>query len=303
VRRTLADCGLVEVVTFSFLGEADFDRLRLPQGDALRRAVVLQNPLRADQGLLRTTLLPGLLQVLGHNYHRRVVDLAVFEVGRVFWPREGDALPYERLTLGLAATGVMRGSWNQAPLAMDFYFLKGALEALLEVLGISGVRFVPEAEHPAFHPGRTARLLREGEVLGLVGELHPAVLENFELPARVVAAEVNLELLLDLASPQRAYRELPRYPAVERDLAVLVPEDVPAAAIEEAIREVGGDLLRGVRLFDVYRGSPVPQGQRSLAFHLVFQASDRTLQDEEVTALVEKTTAALGERFGAVLRR
>lgn len=161
---------------------------------------------------------------------------------------------------------------------------------------------MPEAEHPTFHPGRTARMLREGQELGLVGELHPAVLENFNVPARVVAAEVDLELLLDLASPQRTYRELPRYPAVERDLAVLVPEDVPAAAIEEAIRETGGDLLRGVRLFDVYRGSPVPQGQRSLAFHLVFQASDRTLQDEEVTALVEKTTAALGERFGAVLR-
>lgn len=302
VRRTLVDCGLMEIVTFSFQGEADFDRLRLPPGDGLRRAVVLKNPLRADQGLLRTTLLPGLLQVLAHNHHRRVVDVAVFEVGRVFRPSEGEDLPHERLTLGMAATGVLRGSWNQAPLAMDFYFLKGALEALLEVLGISGVYFVPEAGHPTFHPGRTARMLREGRELGLVGELHPAVREEFALPARVVAAEVDLELLLDLASPQRTYRELPRYPAVERDLAVLVPEDVPAAEIEEAIRETGGDLLRGVRLFDVYRGSPVPEGQRSLAFHLVFQAPDRTLQDEEVARLVAGITAGLRDRFGAALR-
>ncbi|MBC7105821.1 MAG: phenylalanine--tRNA ligase subunit beta, partial [Firmicutes bacterium] len=198
--------------------------------------------------------------------------------------------------------GTRRGSWNQAPLPMDFYFLKGALEAVLQVLGIPGVLFLPESGHPAFHPGRTARLVHEGLELGIVGELHPAVCEGFSLPVRVVGAEVNLELLLDRASLRRTYRELPRHPAVERDLAVVVPEDAPAAEIVAAIREVGGDLLEDVRLFDVYRGRPVPEGRRSLAFHLVFRAPDRTLQEEEVGPLVAEITARLGERFGAVLR-
>jgi phenylalanyl-tRNA synthetase beta chain len=300
VKDILTACGLTEVVTFSFTSPAVFDLFQLPAGSPLRKAVLLRNPLSEEHSILRTWLLPGLVDVLRRNYNRRVASGAVFELGRVFHPRP-EGLPEERLVLAAAGMGELGGSWNLAGLPVDFYFLKGAWEVLFTRLGIK-YTIEPEEGHPAFHPGRTARILSGAEELGVIGELHPAVLEKLELPVRVVAAELDFVKMAAAASTEKKYVPLPRFPAVQRDLAVVAAKEVPVQEIVRIIRAAGTELLQSLSLFDVYEGVQVKKGFRSLAFSLKFQAADRTLTVEEVSALIEKITGALSREAGAEIR-
>jgi len=300
VKEILVGCGLTEVVTFSFINPAVFDRFNLPAQSSLREAVKLQNPLSEEHSVLRTWLLPGLVEVLRRNFHRRVTNGAVFELGRVFFPRSR-ALPEERLMLAAAGTGKIAGGWNARGLTVDYYFLKGVFETLAARIGLH-FSFAPVNNHPSFHPGRTARIFSGEEELGILGELHPDVLENLELTGRVVACEMDFTKITALAQERRQHTPLPRFPAVERDLAVVVPRDVPAQAVEEIIKRAGGPLLHSVSLFDVYEGEQVKKGFRSLAFALKFLAGDRTLTVEEVASRIENITAELAQKAGAEIR-
>lgn len=302
VRDFLSRTGFYEVISYSFTSTRVFDRLGVPEGHHLRDTVALQNPLSEEQSVMRTLLFPGLLEVLQRNINRRNRDVAVFEMGRLFFPAGENPLPREVPVLAAAVTGKTPGGWNCRPMEMDFYFLKGALEALLRDTGVRDLTFQAVSGEPGFHPGRTAEVFSGGQKLGVIGELHPDVLEAYDLNQRVTVFEIDFERLAELSGSPVVYRPLPRFPGVERDLAVLVRLDVPAAELVDVIRREGGGILRDVRVFDVYQGEQVAEGYRSIAFSLYFQAGDRTLTDDEVNEKVAAITRALEQEQGATLR-
>ena len=316
VREAMLACGADEVSTYSMIDPEAFDRLRLPASSDLRLAAPLARPLVEEQSIMRTTLIPGLLDALKTNASHRVVDARLFEIGRVFHPKSlpMQDLPEEEEHLGVAAMGhASPPHWGERPSEAGFFFLKGLIEAVLDRIGVEA-RFEPvderrtagrvtrleQAAH-AMHPYRRAVILVDDRVAGVVGEAHPLVARDYDLPGRVALAEINLSHLLPLSLRERAFSPLPRFPAVERDVAVLAPVDVPAAEILATIRDAGGDLLKDVSLFDLYAGGQVPEGKRSLAFSLVYRAEDRTLTDEEVDRRHSEVRRAL-ESKGLALR-
>lgn len=303
VRSLLSSLGLFEAISYSFISPKAFDRLRIPADHPMRRAIELANPLTEEHSVMRTSLLPGLVDAIALNVRRQVPDIRLFEVGKVYIP---DALPLESLpsekwTLGIAVTGeATTNVWGAPIRPVDFYDLKGIVEALLEELGLAG-EFLP-GEHPALHPGRTARLTVSGQEVGWLGELHPKVAAEIDLRGRAYLAEIDLESLFALEPRAVAYTPLPRYPTVERDLALLVPRSVAAASVAEVIRREGGPYLRDVALFDVYEGKQVPEGYRSLAYTMTYRADDRTLTDEEIAEAQARIEAALGRELGVSVR-
>jgi len=299
VRETLARSGLTEVSTLTLL-----HRETGTWGGIA--PVVLQNPLTADQAVLRTSLLPGLLAVLATNAARGVENVQAFELGRVFRAASGDDRPEERRAVGIAVMGRWRRGWNiPADQAVaDFFHLKGIIEGLLDALGVPGgaVEPSPDAASGLWHPERTAALALRGAVIGRLGELHPGLAAAHRLPYRAYLAEVDLEALLPEVALERTSPELPRHPPVERDVAAVVPDDLPAAQVEAAIRAAAGSLLEAVELFDVYTGPPVPARHRNLAYRLRLRAADRTLTAEEAEEIVQQVRIALGELGGVRLR-
>lgn len=298
----MVNCGLYEIVTLSFMNPRVFDLLGLPADHRLRNAVTVKNPLSEEQRVLRTTLLPGLLDIMARNTSRKNKDLAFFEVGRSFKPVVGEKLPRETLTLAVGVMGKTTGGWATKPQDMDFYYLKGIVETLFNSLNIEDYSLVPEKDFSSFHPGRTARIELAGRNVGVIGEMHPTVIENYRLPERVYMLQLNLEEIIQASAGFKTCSPLPKYPAMERDLAVVVGREVLAADINRVIKNQGGSLLEKVSLFDVYQGQQIKEGYKSLAFSLRFQAIDRTLTDEEVNGLFEKIQQALRENFQAELR-
>jgi len=263
----------------------------------------LANPLTSDREYMRRTLMNSLLETVRDNL--RFVDrVTLFEVARVYLPQPGQELPEEPRRLGIAMTGRRRGGSGSGgvPEKLDFYDLKGVIETLLSRLRLTDCVYAP-AEHPTFQSGRVARLLVQGRDVGVLGEVHPAVRESFDLPAqRVCLAELNLEELLAAVPSAYYYQPVSRFPAVTRDLALVVDETLPAAQLREAIARAGGKLLQGIQLFDVYRGEPIPAGKKSLAYTLTYQAMDRTLTDEDVNRQQTRIQKSLEKELGAQLR-
>jgi len=302
LKQLLVACGLTEVVTYTFTNRKVFDRLRLPGDSKYRRTVRLRNPLNEEQTEMRTLLYPSLLDVLARNYQRRNTDAALFETGRVYRPRDSALLPEERLRLAAALMGRTPAGWRKRPEPLDFFFLKGVMENLAREIGLGPLVFTAEQNEPSFHPGRTARL-RAGETdLGIIGELHPEVLEAYDLPPGVVAAEIDLNLVLAMDKKTPAFVPLPRFPGVERDLALVIGKDIPALEVTALIRRAGGELLRELHLFDVYEGRQIREGFRNLGFSLLFRADDRTLTDEEVGPHLNEIVRVLEDAYGAQLR-
>ncbi|HEX4107453.1 MAG TPA: phenylalanine--tRNA ligase subunit beta, partial [Solirubrobacteraceae bacterium] len=301
LRRRAADAlvgrGLYEVVGWSFTDPGLADRLRLPAEDPRREAVVIENPLSEDQSRLRTTVLGSLLDQVQHNAARGNVDVALFEIGGVY--RAGEPLPHEHRALGVALCGrVQPPTWGVPdPPPADLFALKAVLEALLDALGAGAAELAPSPE-PFLHPGRSAVI---GQDLGWIGELHPLVAAQWDLD-RVVALELDLDRLLAGVPAERTFEDLISFPALRQDLAVVVEEAVPAARVLEVVRRAGGALLREARVFDVYRGTQVGEGRRSLALALAFRAADRTLRDEDVAPVRRKIVAALQSELGGELR-
>jgi len=302
VTDTVCGFGLDEVVTYSFIGENVYDKLRIPQDSPLRNVLRIKNPLGEEQGVMRTMLLPGLMDILTYNYHRKLTDLGLFEVGNVFIPSGEGKTPDERLHLGMIACGKVDTGWQAKDMERDFYYLKGIVEGILEILRVEGVQFQSYAGSPALHPGRSAQIFYEKELLGYLGELHPDLLANYEIKTRVVYCELDLDKVIQFSSRDFIAQPIPRYPGVSRDLAVLVPFSVPAARVQELICRGGGNLLKEARLFDVYYGDQVPEGYRSLAYSLLYQSPERTLTDEEVAEIHSGILQLLEREAGARLR-
>jgi len=298
--------GFLEIITYSFINPRHLDWLGVPGEHPLREAVAIKNPLSEEQGIMRTTLLPGLLDIAVKNVNKRNKNLKLFELGNIYvkgsFPHEA-VLPEEKLTLGVVVTGRKEKTWASGEEEYDFFYLKGALENIFANLGITQFSFKPEGNLPWFHPGRTAVVTVGQREVGVLGEVHPLVLENYGLGQRAVVMQLELETIMEAARIVPSYQAIARYPAVSRDLAVVVPEGVAAAEIAAVITRVGQDLLRQIRLFDLYRGQQVQEGYKSLAYSLTWQAEDRTLTDDEVNALHLEIEKALNTELGAVLRR
>ena len=310
IRAALEAGGFSEAVNFSFVAARELEPFepRTVTGGGSGRApgIALKNPISADLALMRTTLVPSLLRNAAHNRRQRVEDLRLYEIARAYWPnpRPGDDPSSESIQVA----GVLLGrrhpvGWAASPDAVDFHDAKAAVAGVLEELGIPDVEWVARGGN-WLHPRTSARLVVRNEPgresLGEVGELHPRVAEAFELPRGVFAFELHLDALLRAARLVPQHRAVPRFPAVLRDLAVVVDEEVTAASAEAVVREE--PLVEAVTLFDVYRGAPLPAGKKNLALAIRYRAQDRTLTDAEADAAHGRIVKRLGERVGAELR-
>ena len=294
--------GLMEVVTYSFMRLSDISLLGVASDDPMRRPVRLVNPLAETGEVMRTTLLPGLVRAASGNINRGNRDLAIFELGRVFHARGPAELPEEIECIGLLLCGFNRDeTWAESPRRFDFFDLKGLVENLCEALGIPGTRFTPFG-CPYLAPGQAARLFAGDVDAGVLGELHPDVVEGFGLEGEFFVAELPVDSLFGEAQEAPVYRPAGRFPNVKVDIALVVDESLEAWLVAEEIRRSGGEHLRSVRLFDVYRGRQVPHGRKSLAFALEFESEDRTLTDDETHRDVGAIVDAAERSFGASLR-
>ena len=297
IGATLRASGLNETMTYSFADPGDTARLRdeLPEGEVLCE---LMNPMSAEHSVLRRTLLPGLLRAVSYNQNRGTSDVHLYEIGTTFRTSVGRKQPKERaLVAGVLAGAWHRPAWNEPAEPLGFFDGKGILEVLSRELGLERFK-VRAAELPFLQPGRAAEVLIGGEVAGWVGEVHPLVLDTFEAEGPVTAFEIALAPLVRGAKDAKPFSDVPRFPAVELDLAIVVAEDVAAERVEHAIGSAGGKLLDSVRLFDVYRGAGIAEGKKSMAFELTYRAADRTLTADEVESaharLVRKVCGAVG---------
>ena len=305
VKESLSAQGLCETISFALTNEVTFDKLNVPQDSNLRQAVPIMNPLSDEYPLVRTTLLSSVFDNLTRNLARQNDDVALFEVGAVFFPKALPVteLPEEVVKVAGAITArrFVQG-WNQTNDMVDFYDAKGIVEELLNTLRVS--RYTVEAgEHYAMHPGKTALFKKGRDVIATVGEVHPAVLAAYGINKPVYIFELDATTVMKYMAKELKYKALPKYPATSRDLAMLVDINVNASDIEKAMTKAAGQNLTQITLFDVYTGKQVEQGKKSLAFSLTFQSNDKTLTDAEIDPAIEKIIDKLQKDFNANLRK
>jgi phenylalanyl-tRNA synthetase beta chain len=302
VRDRLAALGLQEVITYSLTTPEREAPLGLPAQEYVK----ILNPISAERTAMRHSLLAGMLEVAERNL-KHTDDVRLFEAGSVYLPRAGQKLPDEPRRLGLVLCGKRyHDFWEDAGRTpagnLDFYDLKGVVESLLADLHLPGVSYRP-ASPPMLHPGKAAEVVAGDRVLGVLGELHPKAAEAFRLAGKaVLVAEIDLAALRAALPPRFAYTPVSTFPAALRDIAVIVEESTPAERVEAEIRAAGGALLRGVRLFDLYRGESIPAGTKSLAYALSYQAGDRTLADKEIDKAHKGIESRLRHVLGAQIR-
>jgi len=284
--------GYSEIITYSFVSPAIFDQIRIPADSPLRNALKIQNPLGEDTSIMRTIALPSMMDILSRNnaYHNKSVKL--YEIAKIYLPVEGQVLPEEPKMLLLGTYGA-----NE-----NFFTLKGELEAIFAGLRLKKASYMALKNNPSYHPGRCTAVSIDGVEVGVMGQVHPLVAKNYGIDVDVYCAEINFTKLLSCQLPDATYTPLPKYPSVTRDLSLICDETVTVADAEAVITAAAGKLLRGVKLFDIYRGVGVPEGKKSMAFSLELRADDRTLTDTDSEAVVTKVLDALKEKLDAILR-
>jgi phenylalanyl-tRNA synthetase beta chain len=299
LREVMAGAGYHEAFLFSFIGADDLDQLDLPEGDPARDGIQVVNPLRDEEGVMRTTLLPGLLGAAALNRSRRVDDVQLFEIGKVFLPGP-DKLPDQPDRLGFVAAGTRAGGWGHRGSGYDVYDATGLWETIAESMGLPEPGVHP-VQRPPFHPGRAAAVTIGGEMIGIVGEIDPAVARRSGLEGRVIAGEIDIApLVVDRGA--WSFEPTSTYPPQVFDLAFDVAAEVPASAVLGAVGESAGELLEQLEVFDVYTGDAIAEGRKSIAVNLTLRAPDRTLNDEEVAPLRRDIAAAVESATGGTLR-
>ncbi|WP_313991211.1 phenylalanine--tRNA ligase subunit beta [uncultured Selenomonas sp.] len=304
MRGTLAALGMTEELSFSFTSEKTLDKLNVPADSPLRQAIPIMNPLTDEYPLIRTTLLTSILENAARNIARKNMDLRLFDIAPVFFPK---ALPvtdlaHERLMVAGLITGRRSPiAWDTDNAQVDFYDMKGVLERFLAGIGVQKYT-VERGTHFALHSGKTAFFKKGRDVIAVLGEVHPIVAENFAIGQSIYVFEMDAAMLLRYRKKKTAIAPLPKYPASTRDLAVLVDRDLTTAEIERVIMKKGGKYFRSATLFDVYMGKQVAEGKKSMAFHLHFQSDEKTLTDEEVDAAFADILKAAEEQLHAQLR-
>jgi len=302
VKDLLISGGYTEVVNYSFINPAEFDRLMLPDDDYRRKVITLQNPLTVEQSVMRTTLVPSLLGNLAWNLSRGMRDIKFFEVSRVFLA-SGPGLPDEPLRVAGISSGSRTGRlWDGRDGMVDFYDLKGAVEQIMEAMGVDGAVYKAAPEVPFLHPGKAAWLVVGGREAGFLGMLHPDVAAAYGLPVDAYVFELDFQALIDMGAEVPRYGPLPKYPAVDRDVAVIISDDVTSMSVLKTIESLKLDLLKDIVLFDYYAGKPIPKGKKSLAYNITYRSPGRTLTDEEVNDVHAKVVAALKDKLGAEIR-
>ena len=285
-------CGYSEIITYSFISPAAYDKIAWAPDEPLRQSLRILNPLGEDTSIMRTTALPSMLEVLQRNYNYRNRDVKLYELGKVYLPGGADGLAVEPKFLTLGGYGA----------GMDFFAVKGAVEAVLKAVRARDVSFYPCGDDPSYHPGRCAGVRAGEQHIGVVGQIHPAVAANYGVDTELYCAELSVEALLAARGADPEYIPLPKYPPITRDIAVVCGEEVTVGALENAIRKGARGLLKEVSLFDVYRGKNLGEGKKSVAFNLVLRADDRSLTGEEADEDVKSVLETLEKECGAVLR-
>ena len=291
VNQNMLAQGMYEIMTYSFVSPKQYDKIRLPKDDPKRQSVVIRNPLGEDTSIMRTNAIPSMMDILSKNYNNRNGAVSLYEIGNEYIPVEGELLPDEVPNLVLGMYGDDK----------DFFTLKGVVENLLDTLAIREYDVDAKSDDPTFHPGRCAVLSKDGEEFGIIGEVHPLVCVNYGINTRVYVGKLKLRKLFAMMDTQRSYVPMPKFPASTRDLALLCDDALPVMTMEKAIKAAAGKILEKIELFDVYKGSQIAQGKKSVAFNISMRASDRTLTHEEVNGAMSKILKAL-EELGAQIR-
>ena len=283
--------GYDEIITYSFISPTYYDKIRMPKDSPLRKSMKILNPLGEDTSIMRTTILPSMLEIIARNFSYRNKSARLYELGKIYLPRE-DGLADEPKYLSLGAYGD----------GVDFFSFKGSVETLLQELRITNVKFEACTDNASYHPGRCACVYAGETLLGVFGQIHPLVAANYGVDSEIYTAELSFEAMYEMRGGIPVYRPLPKFPAVTRDIAVVCDEAVTVGALEESIRRGAKGLLKDVSLFDIYRGPGVADGKKSVAFNLVLRADDRSLTGDEADEDVQSILAALSADHGAVLR-
>ena len=284
--------GYSEIITYSFVSPASFDLVRIPADSPLRRTVKLVNPLGEDTSIMRTVILPSMLDILSRNYSYKNKGVKLYELGKIYLPVDGQTLPDEPKRLIFGTYGE-----NET-----FFTMKGEVEAVLSLINAKPAAFVANTTNPSYHPGRCADIVIGGKVLGVMGQIHPLVAQNYGISGEVYVAELDFTGLMSELAEERVFHSLPRFPAVSRDLALVCDEAVTVGALEACITKAAGPLLRSIRLFDIYRGPGIAEGKKSAAFSLELRADDRTLTDDDSTGVLNAVLDALKKELDVVLR-
>ncbi|MGN2348125.1 phenylalanine--tRNA ligase subunit beta [Clostridium cagae] len=283
--------GLNQSISYSFVSPKVFDKINVPEDSELRNVVKIKNPLGEDYSVMRTTTIPSMMECLGRNYSRNNDYVRLFEMAKIYIKNEDETkIPTERniLTIGMYGD-------------CDYLDLKGAVENIIDGLGIKNSKYERESENVSYHPGKTAKLVIGKNVVGTLGEVHLDVTENYGIDVPCFIAELNLDALYESADMDRKYKALPKFPAVTRDIALLVEDSILVQEIEECIRKAGGNLVEKVQLFDIYKGKQIPDGKKSIAYAIAYRA-DKTLTDKEVNKVHDKILRSLEYKLGATLR-
>lgn len=295
VAKDIAEfCGFSQAMTYSFESPKVFDKLLMPKDSKLRETVTIMNPLGEDYSIMRTTPLNGMLTSLSTNYNRRNKNVRLYEIGNIYLPKALPVteLPEERtqFTLGMYGEG-------------DFFTMKGVVEEFFDKVGLhEKISYDPNAGRSFLHPGRQANIVYRGNVVGYLGEIHPAVTDNYAIGERVYIAVIDMPFIVEYASFDRKYTGIAKYPAVTRDISMLMKKEILVGQVEEIIEKKGGKLVESYHLFDLYEGSQIAEGYKSVAYSIVFRAADHTLEEKEVSAAMEKILTAL-EDIGISLRK
>lgn len=289
LKKYSTSCGLNEILTYSFVSPSGVDKINLSKEDLKRDFVKIINPLGEETSVMRTTLLPNMLDVLSNNVSHKVEEAFMFECGNTFTPQEGLPVEVKKYSIGMYGNDV------------DFFDIKGVIETILEKIGFN-YEIEPEKENPTFHPGRCAKVTFNGEVVGTFGELHPDVLENYNFSQRVYACELNIDFIFENTNKIITYSQLSKYPSTSRDIALLVKDEVFVKQIEDIIKENGQGIVESYKLFDVYKGSQIEEGYKSVAYSITYRDKEKTLTDEEVSKVHENILSELSEKLNANLR-
>ena len=303
VKGLLVSQGLSEVINYSFVAPASCERILLPADDFRRRGVALLNPISDELSVMRTTLLPGLLETAVKNINFRTLDLRIFEMRRIYIPSEGSELPDEPLYLSALLTGRRDPEgWNQVKGDLDFFDVKGIVETILAELNVTGVTYSAQDLDPFYHPGKACRITSGRRELGSFGELHPSVQENYGIDAPLLYLELNFEKLIGCRKEMGSAQVPSRFPSTFRDIAMLLPEATAAAEILACVEATKAAELEGVELFDLYTGGNIPQGEKSIAVRVRYGSRERTLTDDEVTKVHQRVIAALQKKLNVSFR-
>ena len=283
--------GYDEIITYSFISPTYYDKIRLPEDSPLRKSMKIMNPLGEDTSIMRTTVMPSMLEILTRNYNYRNKEAHLYELGRTYFERE-DGMADEPKHLSLGVYGPEE----------SFFTLKGAVETILDSIRAEDVTYVAEKSDPSYHPGRCAKVYVNGQEVGTLGQIHPLVAANYGVDAELYYADLKFDALFASRGADPEYQPLPKFPAVTRDIAVLVDKAVTVGAMESSIQAAAKGLLKDVTLFDIYEGAKLPTGKKSVAFNLVLRADDRSLTAQEADDEVNLVLERLKKDFGAMLR-